>query len=278
MVREGLTSAVHRQMVADVPVGAFLSGGLDSSAVVSLARGHTANIPCFTIEPHGGSDKDVTEDLPYARQVADHLKLDLEVVRIDPQRLANDLEQMVWQLDEPLADPAPLNVFYISNLAREKGIKVLISRAGGDDLFTGYRRHLAIRYEHYWSWLPYIFRKKLENLSLNFDQSKTFGRRISRLFNKASANKNQRLISYYEWSRRDDIQSLFSPMMKEANKSIYAEQPILDYLNGIDSRNSSIDRMLALEQRFFLADHNLVYTDKMSMAASIEVRVPFLTH
>lgn len=276
IVRKGLADAVDRQMVADVPVGAFLSGGLDSSAIVALAKERSPNLPCFTIEPLGGSDSDITEDLPYARQVADHLKLNLEVVKIDPQRLAADLEEMVWQLDEPLADPAPLNVLYISKLAKERGLKVLLSGAGGDDLFTGYRRHLAIRYEHYWSWLPSNFRQKLEDFSLKFDQSKTFGRRMSKLFNNAAADENQRLVSHFAWSRREDIKSLYSPMMKEVNNFVNADQPILDYLSNIDPRNSSINRMLALEQRFFLGDHNLIYTDKMSMAASVEVRVPFL--
>ncbi len=276
IVRKGLADAVDRQMVADVPVGAFLSGGLDSSAIVALAKERSPNLPCFTIEPLGGSDSDITEDLPYARQVADHLKLNLEVVKIDPQKLAADLEEMVWQLDEPLADPAPLNVLYISKLAKERGVKVLLAGAGGDDLFTGYRRHLAIHYEHYWSWLPSNFRQKLEDFSLKFDQSKTFGRRMSKLFNDAAADENQRLVSHFAWSRREDIKSLYSPMMKEVNNCVNADQPILDYLSNIDPRNSSINRMLALEQRFFLGDHNLIYTDKMSMAASVEVRVPFL--
>ena len=77
------------------------------------------------------------------------------MVRIDASRMAYDLPAMVAQCDEPVADPAPLNVLYISRLAREQGIKVLLSGAGGDDLFTGYRRHRALMAEKYWSWLPW---------------------------------------------------------------------------------------------------------------------------
>ena len=84
------------------------------------------------------------DDLPYARRVAEHLGVSLDVVTIDAGRMAHDLEGMVAQLDEPLADPAPLNVLYISQLARQNGVKVLLSGAGGDDLFTGYRRHHAL--------------------------------------------------------------------------------------------------------------------------------------
>ena len=149
-----LRNAVHRQMVADVPVGAFLSGGLDSSAVVAFAREMNPEIRCFTIDAAGGQEEGATDDLPYARQVAEHLGVSLEVVCIDGQRMAGDLERMILQLDEPLADPAPLNVLYISQLAREHGIKVLLSGTGGDDLFTGYRRHRAIQMQGMWSWLP----------------------------------------------------------------------------------------------------------------------------
>ena len=276
LIHDGLALAVKRQMMADVPVGAFLSGGLDSSAIVAFAAKNSPDIKCFTIEPQGGSDQNVTEDLPYAVKVAKHLNVDLEIVPINAQNIADDIEDMIWQLDEPLADPAPLNVLYISKLAKARGIKVLLSGTGGDDLFTGYRRHLAHRYEKYWSWLPVSVRKGLEDISLDFDQSKTFGRRLSRLFNNAGANDNERLVNYFAWARRSDLFPLYSREMRESINNIKAEKPILDYLGTIEKGVSSMDSLLALEQQFFLSDHNLIYTDKMSMAAGIEVRVPFL--
>ncbi|MEK7737395.1 MAG: asparagine synthase (glutamine-hydrolyzing), partial [Pseudomonadota bacterium] len=153
-VQEGVRTAVHRQLVADVPVGAFLSGGLDSSAVVAMAREVAPDIECFTIDAGAVRDAGVSDDLPYARQVAKHLGVRLHEIRVDSSRMAADLERMVFQLDEPLADPASLNVLYISRLARQHGVKVLLSGAGGDDLFTGYRRHRALLLERYWAWLP----------------------------------------------------------------------------------------------------------------------------
>ena len=183
---------------------------------------------------------------------------------------------MVWQLDEPLADPAPLNVLYISRLARERGIKVLLSGSGGDDLFTGYRRHLALRYEGLWSWMPSATRHALEDLSIKLDQSKSLGRRLSRLFNNAGASGDQRLAAYFSWARRGDLEPLFSSEMRGRLNFSPPEQPMLDFLADVDPDLSPIDRMLSLEQRFFLADHNLLYTDKMSMAVGLEVRVPFL--
>lgn len=275
-VRQGLEDAVERQMVSDVPVGAFLSGGLDSSAIVAIARKRAPNMKCFTIEPVGGSEEDVAEDLPYAKKVAEHLGVNLEVVRIDAQNLAEDLVEMVWHLDEPLADPAPLNVLHISRLAREQGVKVLLSGSGGDDLFTGYRRHLALRYEGLWSWMPLAARGALEAFSMELDQSKSLGRRLSRLFNNAGASGDERLAAFFSWARRGDLEPLFSPAVRDALKYSRPEQPMLDFLADADPNLSPIDRMLALEQRFFLADHNLLYADKMSMAVGVEVRVPFL--
>ena len=163
---EALKTAVTRQMVADVPVGAFLSGGLDSSMVVALAREHTEKQPmqCFTI---GFTDKvlaaeGITEDLPYAKRVAQHLGVKLHTVHVGPEMI-NQLSDMIYFLDEPQADPAPLNVLFISRLARENGMKVLLSGAGGDDIFTGYRRHYSLMCEKYWTWLPAAARKLIRD-------------------------------------------------------------------------------------------------------------------
>lgn len=275
-VRDGLRTAVHRQLVSDVPVGAFLSGGLDSSAVVAFAREQAPALQCFTIASTGGRDAGEIDDLPYAKRVAEHLAVQLHTVEVDAAHMAADFESMVWQLDEPLADLAPLNVLYIARLARNHGIKVLLSGAGGDDLFTGYRRHLALRYEGLWSWLPRSMRTRLAQLAGGLDQRTGLGRRAARLFANAGESDDARLAGYLAWVRRDDLDALYSPAMRETVAQARADQPMLDFLSGIPARVSQMERLLALEQRFFLADHNLNYTDKMSMAAGVEVRVPFL--
>lgn len=275
-VHDGLRTAVTRQLVADVPVGAFLSGGLDSSSIVAFAREQVPDLRCFTIEQTGGTDAGDTNDLPYAQRVAEHLGVKLDVVRVDAAQMARDLQEMVWQLDEPLADPAPLNVLYISHLARQNGIKVLLSGAGGDDLFTGYRRHLALHYETWLSWLPKPARRGLGALAAHTDQRTGLGRRLARLFADSALDGDARLASYFAWARRADLDALYTPAMRTAVAQSRAEQPMLDFLAGIPAGVGRMERLLALEQRFFLADHNLVYTDKMSMAAGVEVRVPFL--
>jgi len=271
-----LRQAVHRQMVADVPVGAFLSGGLDSSAVVAFARELNPEIRCFTIEMAGGQEAGATDDLPYARRVAKHLGVSLDVVSIDAGRMAQDLEGMVAQLDEPLADPAPLNVRYISRLARQNGIKVLLSGAGGDDLFTGYRRHHALLLEKWWRWLPGGIRAGLDQAASRLDQRHAWARRLTKLFNGAGLDGDTNIANYFLWAREADLLALYTSEVRARLRETQAVQPLIDFLAFAPPQLSRLERMLLLEQRFFLADHNLLYTDKMSMAAGVEVRVPFL--
>lgn len=275
-VREAVRTAVHRQMVADVPVGAFLSGGLDSSAVVAMAQEVSPAIDCFTIDTGAVRDAGVADDLPYARRVAKHLGVKLHEIQVDSPRMEADLERMVFQLDEPLADPAALNVLYISQLARQHGVKVLLSGAGGDDLFAGYRRHRALMLEHYWAWMPGDARAGLRNMTSRFGQGGALGRRLAKAFAHADLPADQRLTGYFLWADAQRVLGLFAPEHRAALAGEAMAAPMEDYLATLPPGLPPLQRMLALEQRFFLADHNLLYTDKMSMAAGVEVRVPFL--
>jgi asparagine synthase (glutamine-hydrolysing) len=271
-----LRQAVQRQMVADVPVGAFLSGGLDSSSIVALAREITPDLQCFTIDVRQVGTEGFADDLPYARQVARYLGVPLHVVQLDAAQMAAELEAMVWQLDEPLADPAPLNVLHISRLAREQGIKVLLSGAGGDDLFSGYRRHLALENEKWWRWLPRPLRLQLRAITGHLPTSHPFTRRLRKAFSGAHLEGDARLVHYFRWIERADLEALYSPAFRAALGHTRAEDPMIEFLAGLPRNTPALERMLALEQRFFLTDHNLTYTDKMSMAVGVEVRVPFL--
>ncbi len=273
---EHLRQAVHRQMIADVPVGAFLSGGLDSSSIVALAREVNPDIRCFTIDAIGEQDRGVINDLPYAKQVAKHLNVALDIVTVDSSKIAQDLEYMVTQLDEPLADPAALNVFYISQLARDQGIKVLLSGSGGDDLFTGYRRHHALQLQKYWNWIPCSIRESIEKETKKLSISNPIQRKLSKFFNGAGLDGIDRLVNYFRWADDSLLQTLYSKEFSNHLSDSRAEDPMVNFITPIAHNRTQLEQMLALEQRFFLADHNLNYTDKMSMAAGVEVRVPFL--
>ena len=276
--KKQLREAVHRQMISDVPVGAFLSGGLDSSAIVAFAKEINPNICCFTIDSSGeqGQEDGVTDDLPYAKKVARHFGVPLEVVSVDSNKIASDLISMVAMLDEPLADPATLNVFYISQLAKEHGIQVLLSGAGGDDVFTGYRRHYAVQFDKWLRLTPLSLRSYIEKYTASLNIINPFFRRLAKLFNGSALIGDERIINYFRWADQGLIFSLFR---KEVHDELFVADeynPMSDFLKSFPDSMCALERMLALEQRFFLPDHNLTYTDKMSMAAGVEVRVPFL--
>ena len=275
-VTDALRRAVHRQLVADVPVGAFLSGGLDSSAVVALARERQPDLHCFTIELVGGNDAGFADDLPYARRVAKHLGVKLDVVTVDTASMAAGLEDMVWSLDEPLADPAPLNVLHICSLARRHGIKVMLSGTGGDDLFTGYRRHMALKFERWWHWLPAPVRRALADGSRALGAGSAVGRRAQRLLANAASGGDERIANYLTWMPEPRLLDLYGPAMRAATADGCAARPMLEFLAALPKDLRPVERMLALEQRFYLPDHNLAYTDRMSMAVGVEVRVPYL--
>jgi asparagine synthase (glutamine-hydrolysing) len=273
-----LRRAVQRQMVADVPVGAFLSGGVDSSAIVAFARELQPSLQCFTIRNDGGQGDGFVDDLPYARRVAAHLGVGLHVVDVDARSVSDDLQRMVSDLDEPLVDTAPLNTFYISRLARENGIKVLLSGAAGDDVFSGYRRHTALTFERYWSWLPQGARALLERAGTRLDRRRALGRRLAKLLSGFALDGDCRIAHYFVWSAQSDLDALYAPQFRTAVRASgeSAVEPMLGFLSGMRASATPLERMLALEQRFFLADFNLLFVDKMSMAVGVEARVPFL--
>jgi asparagine synthase (glutamine-hydrolysing) len=271
-----LRQAVHRQMVADVPLGAFLSGGLDSSAVVAFARELNPSLQCFTIHNPGAAEAGFADDLPYARRVARHLGVTLHEVEVQPGDLAADLRWMLAQLDAPVADPAPLNVVLICRAAREQAITVLLSGAGGDDLFTGYRRHLALQGERLWGWWPRTLRQQVRSCTAALPKRISAFRRLARAFEQADADPHQRLIHYFRWGSPDRLRILLSEPLQRQLKDPSAAAPLQTWLDALPPALTPLQQMLALEQRFFLADHNLHYTDAMSMAAGVEVRVPFL--
>ncbi len=188
-------------MVADVEVGAFLSGGLDSSAVVAFARGQARNgrLACFTIETsHSAAEEGFVDDLPYARKVAAQLG---RGPAHDPRRPGDrrPLQKMIWHLDEPQADLAPLNALLICELARAHGIKVLLSGAGGDDIFSGYRRHYALMQERWWAWLPAPARRAIASGARSLPAGGSLARRVRKALGDAGLDGDERLISYFNW-------------------------------------------------------------------------------
>lgn len=276
-LRELVAQAVQRQMVSDVPVGAFLSGGLDSSSVVAMMRPAGAERPrCYTI--NFGEDAPADEnphDLEFARMAAKHLNADLCEVYVKPD-VVEFIEKMVYILDEPQADPACINVSLIAAQARADGYKVLLSGAGGDDIFTGYRRHLALKLEKYWGWLPQPARNFLAYGVKDLGVAGKLTRRVHKYFTNAPMPAQDRLLSYFVWNTEEVRRSLYAPALAQELADYDTLQPLRETLARIPDERDPLQQMLYLEAKHFLPDHNLNYTDKMSMLHGIETRVPLL--
>lgn len=272
---QALRTAVERQMVADVEVGAFLSGGLDSSAIVAFAREHARDrqLQCFTIDAgQDGKGGEIIDDLPYARQAARHLGVDLHEVRVDGFS-AEDFEGLIYQLDEPEADPAALNSLHIAGLARRSGIKVLLSGTGGDDLFTGYRRHEAARWDGLWAGMPGPARRALHRAAGLLPARPTASRRVRKLLASVAGDTDERVVRLFEWLPAEQAAQLLAAAPADA--AAQARAPLFEALQPLAGQ-PAVERTLRIDQKFFLTDHNLNYADKTGMAHGVEIRVPFL--
>ena len=274
-----LLKAVERQMLSDVPIGFFLSGGLDSSLLVAMARKlhPELEMKCFTIDvgDKNASTEGFVDDLFYAKIVADYLNVDLKIVSADFD-IVEMFDKMIWHLDEPQADAAPLNIFKIASLARDQNIKVLIGGAAGDDLFSGYRRHQALNIEKYIWILPNFFVRIVQSIIKYLPSKLPFARRSQKLVENLHKTPLRRHLGYFLWLSETTTKSLFTDQWR---KRLNNYDPF-EYFNKIGDELCEdinyLDRMLFWELKTFLVDHNLNYTDKLCMAVGIEARVPFL--
>ena len=273
-----LVKAVERQLLSDVPVGFFLSGGLDSSLLVAIAKKlrPEKKLQCFTIDTTTFAQSEgFSNDLDYAKIVANYLDVELEVVSSDVD-IAKDFDRMIWHLDEPQADPAPLNVLNISKRAAEMGFKVLIGGAGGDDVFSGYRRHQMLKYEAKISKVPQLALSVLGRLGGILKPSTPNKRRAKKLLATFNKPKQDRIFTYFDWLDWSTVKSLFKTDAKKKLDKLDEYSFFRSKINEIPKEHNSLNQMLHLEMSSFLVDHNFNYTDKMGMAAGVEIRVPFL--
>lgn len=279
LVHDSVRAAVQRQMVADVPVGAFLSGGLDSSSVVAFAKEGAQNgqLPCFTIrfDRAGAEQEGMTDDLPYAHHVARHLGVELQEVSVGPESL-HLLTDMVYMMDEPQADVSPINAYLISSVAREQGIKVLLSGMGGDDIFTGYRRHYALEQEKYWRWMPGLARSAMASVAHRMPVRIPLMRQLRKAFSYAHLPQDDRIASYFFWGQPELVSSMLSKDLREASAGDHVATTLMEALRRLPPSTPLMNKMLYLDGKFFVPDHNLNFFDKVSMACGVECRVPLL--
>lgn len=271
-----LSASVKAQLVSDVEVGAFLSGGLDSSLICAIAKKHNVDFKqvfSIDIDDEDNKKEGMEQDLPYAKKVAEDLGFDLNVVQASSE-IIRDLPSAIFHLDEPQADPAILNAYLICKGAREEGIKVLLSGAGGDDLFTGYRRHYAVFLDRKLAAIPKFIRQFLAWASMGLPSTRPLFRRLKKILKALPLDENERLVEYFCWLDKQGLQNI---LRKDKFNSLtdLPREFLLRFIKSIKGNN--VEKMLEIERAFFLVDHNFNYTDKMSMAHGVEVRVPFVS-
>jgi asparagine synthase (glutamine-hydrolysing) len=252
---------------------------LDSSAIVAIAKKLRPfeRLRCYTIKNTDGnlSDEGFADDLSYARKLSKILDLDLVEVEIDVN-IISDFDKMIYHLDEPQADAAPLNVLRICERAKKDGYKVLLGGTAGDDLFTGYRRHQALNLEQKIKKIPLPIRKVIKYLATILGNKNSTIRRVKKIAQNIEKPSVDRLYGYFEWLNIGKAKGLLNKQNRIDLEEYSPLSYFKDLLLNIPNEHSEINKYLYWEMKTFLVDHNLNYTDKMSMASGIEVRVPFL--
>ncbi|MGA8172136.1 MAG: asparagine synthase (glutamine-hydrolyzing) [Methylocystis sp.] len=270
-----IDEVVGDQCLSDVPIGAFLSGGVDSSAVVAsmVATGHAPRQTyCIGFDGEGMSAEGFDDDLVHAREVARRLGVPLTPVIVAPPT-GDDLESLVYMLDEPEADPAALYVAEISKASRADGVKVLLGGVGGDDVFSGYRRHKAAALRARTPRGVADFLGPLLKTAASMSGG-PLSRRLGKLSYMLDGSDEDFLVKAFEFNPRSAaLECLGSDVLARLSEDE------TDWLEAACERSKGrplVERMLDLEMRGFLPDHNLNYTDKAGMAHGVEVRVPLL--
>jgi asparagine synthase (glutamine-hydrolysing) len=274
-----IEESVAAHLVADVPVSSFLSGGLDSSIVTVLAHQVAQEIDAYTItfRPEDQRLEAMPDDAVYARKVAARFGVRLHEIEISPD-IVGLLPRMVDVLDEPIGDPAAINTLLMCEAARERGVKVILSGMGADELFGGYRKHLACLVASRYRRLPPFSRAGIRYAADRFPVSfqgrgLRYARWAKRFLTFAELPEEPRFRRSYTLYDADELAGLVSPDLFGYVDRVFDEHSRIYHDNSL---RDEVNRMCLADSRLFLPGLNLAYTDRASMAASVEVRVPFV--
>lgn len=274
-MRALLKETVRMHLISDVPLGVFLSGGLDSSTLVALMRELGVNpLKTFSI---GYPDPSFSE-LPYAQMVAERFETEHTVLMI-PEVTLHDLEEAVWHLDEPMTDLSALPLYLVCREAR-KYVTVCLSGEGGDEIFAGYDRFKASKADSYYRLLPGLLREKViyplvERLP-DQPQKKGAVNILKRFVEGSHLPLDGGHLRWQYFSSEDQDGLLYNGFFKkQVRMDPFAP---LRELRSRFSFNKRIDEEIYLDLRFIMPDSVLMKVDKMSMAHALEIRVPFLDH
>lgn len=274
-VRARMEQSVRMQMVSDVPLGAFLSGGVDSSGVVAfMARASTDPIKTYAIGFDGGRADAYYNELPYARRVAELFGTEHREIVVKPD-VVGLLPRLLWHMDEPIADTAFITTYLVSEFARHD-VTVILSGVGGDELFGGYRRYLGDRFQKQFERLPHWLQAGARALGEKLPSD-----RHSPVLNLLRLAKGFLASTGQSFEERyGSYVQVFSPaaaglLLRDGHCHRYNA---MDAAFRLAQGSDALNRMMVVDAETQLPDDLLMLTDKMSMAVSLECRVPLLDH
>jgi asparagine synthase (glutamine-hydrolysing) len=276
-----LEDAVHSRMIADVPLGAFLSGGIDSSIIVALmARNATKPVKTFSI---GFKDADLFDETNYAREVAELNNTDHHEFKLTHTDLIDVFVSALSTFDEPFADSSAIPTYIVSKETREY-VTVALSGDGGDELFAGYRSYLGEYWFSRYMLIPSLLRETLfENLITSLPDSRDtklfeYIRRLKKFIKSTKGSFPERLLALKEVFPREIRNNI---LINDHRKAISFQEDIaLNWIKNLLNRyhGDRINKMLYSDFKDSLPGDMLTKVDWMSMKNSLEVRVPFLDH
>jgi asparagine synthase (glutamine-hydrolysing) len=279
-----LPDAVALQMISDVPVGALLSGGIDSTAIVALMS-RVASGPVRTMAIRFRAEDLPFEAMPdderYARLAARRFGCEHTEIELSP-RVVDLLPRIVWHLDEPIFDPAAINTFLIAEEARRRGITVLLSGMGGDEIFGGYRKQFAcLLADRYQRAIPAAVRDAIAAIGMRLPVATSHGgfrhlRWLRRFLSFASLSPTERFLRSDLSIGPDDYADLFPDALRFPYDDLVEVRDRRARME--EGEGTYLERMCRWDTTMFLPDHNLTYTDKSTMAAGIEARPPLIDH
>jgi asparagine synthase (glutamine-hydrolysing) len=279
-LRALLDDAVAQRLVSDVPVGAFLSGGVDSSAILAAMRRHTqGDLIAYAVGFRGQDQRYefAPDDIQYARMVAEQTPgLDYHEIIVEP-KVGELLPKMVWHLDEPVADAAAISTYLICKAAKERAT-VMLSGVGAEEVFGGYRRHHAVGLaEDYLKW-PSFLRKGVKGLSDALPGSApgpglALRRNLQKFTASAELPYEKRYFGYCGYYTSGELRAVVDRRLATEDVLVEHERRLAEA-----GDRAALNRLLYVDLKTFLPCLNLTYSDKASMAASVEVRVPILDY
>lgn len=288
-LRELLLDTVRRQLRSDVPLGVFLSGGLDSTALLALASCVSEAPPrCYTItfRAEDSTLEQSADDARYAALAAAAYGAELECIEVAPD-VVDLLPRVVWQLDEPVADPAAIATLLISEAARPTST-VLLSGQGADEIFAGYRVHQMHRWAQALAALPPSVAARAVPWALDVARPHAgnipgvregFVLAVDRYLRKLAAGvplePDARFAFYRAYYGDQELLGLYNPELRRELAGEHAWSEHEEYMRSAPA-GDFLNKMLYTDWKTFLPELNLAYCDKLSMAASVETRVPYL--